>query len=132
MINQLHKHILEELRTNIKTDTIFVITAIMLNLITLAINSAISSAKSQNSMIIMFIFVALIIIVNIISEIGLTKGKQAQTKLIKGLLKMYKDNDVDKYYDSSLLDTYRSRYNLFILAILFTGIVAIIVPFIAL
>ena len=130
MINQLHKHILEELRTNIKTDTIFVITAILLNLITLAINSAISASK-EKSIIVMFVFVGLIIIVNIISEIGLTKGRQAQTKLIKGLLKMYKDNEVEKYYDSSLLDTYRTRYNLFILAILFTGIVAIIVPFIS-
>jgi hypothetical protein len=130
MINQLHKHILEELRTNIKTDTLFVITAILLNLITLAINSAISASK-EKSIIVMFVFVGLIIIVNIISEIGLTKGRQAQTKLIKGLLKMYKDNEVEKYYDSSLLDTYRTRYNLFILAILFTGIVAIIVPFIS-
>ena len=130
MINQLHKHILEELRTNIKTDTLFVITAILLNLITLAINSAISASK-EKSIIVMFVFVGLIIIVNIISEIGLTKGRQAQTKLIKGLLKMYKDNEVEKYYDSSLLDTYKTRYNLFILAILFTGIVAIIVPFIS-
>ena len=130
MIKQLHEHILDELRTNIKTDTIFVITAIVFNLITLGINSAIASEKEE-PVLIMFIFVSLIIVINIVSEIGLNKGRQAQTKLINGLLKIYKDNNIDQYYDPSLLKTYRTRYNLFILIVLFTGIVAIIVPFIS-
>ncbi|MBT3169047.1 MAG: hypothetical protein HN952_07150 [Candidatus Cloacimonetes bacterium] len=130
MIKQLHEHILDELRTNIKIDTIFVITAIVFNLITLGINSAIASEKEE-PVLIMFIFVSLIIVINIVSEIGLNKGRQAQTKLINGLLKIYKDNNIDQYYDPSLLKTYRTRYNLFILIVLFTGIVAIIVPFIS-
>jgi hypothetical protein len=130
MINQLHAHILDELRNNIKTDTIFVITAILFNLITLGINSAIASGDQQ-SILVMFVFVSLIIVINIVSLIGLTKGRQAQTKLINGLLKIYKDNDIDQYYDPSLLETYKTRYSLFMLAVLFTGIVAIIVPFIS-
>ena len=130
MIEKLHEHILDELRTNIKTDTIFVITAIIFNLITLGVNSAIASGK-ETSILVMFVFVSLIIVVNIVSEIGLTKGRQAQTKLIKGLLKIYKDHNIDQYYDPSLLETYKTRYGLFMLTVLFTGIVAIIVPFIA-
>jgi len=45
---------------------------------------------------------------------------------------MYKDKKVDKYYDTSLLSNYQTRYFLFMLAVLFTGIVAIVVPFIML
>ena len=131
MIIQVHEHILDELKTNTKTDTIFIITAILLNFITLAINSAIASAE-QHKILTMFIFVILLIVINLVVEIGLIKGRQTRTKLIQGLLKIYKDNDVDKYYDASLIDAYKTRYTLFMLAVLFTGIVAIIIPFISL
>jgi hypothetical protein len=43
---------------------------------------------------------------------------------------MYKDQGVEGYYDPSLLSDYRTRYNLFMLVVLFTGVVAIIIPFI--
>jgi len=46
------------------------------------------------------------------------------------LLKMYKDQGVDGYYDSSLMSDYAIRYNLFMLTVLFTGLLAIIIPFI--
>ena len=61
---------------------------------------------------------------------GLLKGKQTRLKLTNGLLKMYQDQGVDGYYDPSLLGHYDTRYNLFILAVVFTGLVAIIVPFV--
>jgi hypothetical protein len=51
-------------------------------------------------------------------------------KLLNGLLKMYKDQGVEGYYDSSLLSDYTLRYNLFMLVVLFTGLVAIVIPFI--
>jgi hypothetical protein len=51
-------------------------------------------------------------------------------KLLTGLLKMYKDQGVEGYYDASLLGDYRTRYNLFMLVVLFTGVVAIVIPFI--
>ena len=43
---------------------------------------------------------------------------------------MYKDQKVDKYYDASLLGNYNLRYDLFIMVVVVTGIIAIIVPFI--
>jgi hypothetical protein len=43
---------------------------------------------------------------------------------------MYKDQNVDKYYDASLLGNYNLRYNLFILVVVFTGVIASVVPFI--
>lgn len=130
MIKYIHEHIIEEIKTNTRTDTILVLTAIILNLIILSINSALSVATVSN-LIQMFIFISLILVINIVVEIGLIKGKQTRTKLITGLLLMYKDNDVDKYYDKSLLDSYKIRYTLFMIVVLCTGIVAIIVPLIS-
>ncbi|MFC1967958.1 hypothetical protein ACFLVX_01020 [Chloroflexota bacterium] len=131
MIERVHEHIIGELGTNTRTDTIFVITAIVLNLVTLGINSGLASSRgNMTQTIVMFTFVALIIVVNFVAEIGLIRGRQMRKKLLNGLLKMYKDQGVDGYYDDSLMGDYTLRYNLFMLTVLFTGLIAIIVPFI--
>ena len=132
MIEQVHRQIVSELNQNARTDTVFVLTAIVLNFITLAINSGLSRSGDNNSTstIVMFTFVALLIVINFVAEIGLIRGRQMRSKLLNGLLRLYKDNGVDGYYDPSLLSDYGMRYNLYILAVLFTGIVAIVVPFI--
>jgi len=78
----------------------------------------------------MLTFVALIIVVNLVAEIGLIRGRQMRRKLLNGLLKMYKDQGVDGYYDSSILSDYGTRYNLFMITVLFTGLVALIIPFV--
>lgn len=130
MIERVHEHITTELQQNARTDTIFVLTAIVLNLLTLGINSAVASGSDKDSTawVIFFTFVILVIVVNFVAEIGLVKGKQTRSKLINGLLKMYKDQGVEGYYDPSLLSNYNTRYNLFLLTVVITGLIAIIVP----
>jgi len=131
MIERVHEHIISELGANTRTDTIFVLTAIILNLVTLGINSGIASSEpSATNTIVMFTFVALIIVINFVAEIGLIRGRLMRKKLLNGLLKMYKDQGVEGYYDPSLLSDYRTRYNLFMLTVLFTGLVAIVIPFV--
>ena len=131
MIERVHEHIIDELGTNARTDTIFVVAAIILNLVTLGINSGLASSRGDTTQtIVMFTFVALIIVVNFVAEIGLIRGRQMRKKLLTGLLKMYKDQGVEGYYDPSLMGDYTTRYNLFMLTVLFTGLVAIVVPFI--
>ena len=131
MIKRVHEHITGELGTNARTDTIFVLTAIFLNLITLGINSAMAASNGgATQTIVMFTLVALIIIINFVAEMGLIRGRQMRKKLLNGLLKMYKDQGVEGYYDPSLLADYTLRYNLFMLAVLFTGVTAIVIPFV--
>ena len=131
MIERVHEHIIDELGTNARTDTIFVVAAIILNLVTLGINSGLASSRGDTTQtIVMFTFVALIIVVNFVAEIGLIRGRQMRKKLLNGLLKMCKDQGVEGYYDASLMGDYTIRYNLFMLTVLFTGLIAIIIPFI--
>ena len=132
MIEHIHRHITDELQQNTKTDTIFILSAITLNLITLAINSGmVEKSRTDNSLlIVMLLFVVLIVLVNTVVIIGLIKGKQTRIKLVSGLMKMYRDKEVDKYYDESLLGNYSLRYNLFIMVVSFTGIIGIAVPFV--
>jgi len=132
MIEHVHNHIIKELEQNTKTDIIFILTAIILNLVTLAVNSGLveKSRTESSSLTVMFVFVFLIVLVNIVVIIGLIKGRQTRRKLINGLITMYKDQNVAKYYDESLLSNYNVRYNLFILVVVCTGVIATIVPFI--
>ncbi len=133
MIERVHEHIISELNTNTRTDLIFVLTGIILNLIILGANSGVAAAAGTGNTaptIIMFVLVALLIVINLIAELGLIKGRQTRTTLLNGILKMYKDQGVEGYYDPSLLGDYRTRYNLFLLAVLFTGLIALIVPFV--
>ena len=131
MIERVHEHIITELQQNTRTDTIFIITAILLNLVILATNSIIAAGdQSVTTTIVMVMFVCLVIVVNLVVIFGLLKGKETRLKLINGLLKMYKDQGVAGYYDTSLLSNYNSRYNLFILTVVCIGVVAIIVPFV--
>lgn len=132
MMEHIHNHITKEMEQNTKTDIIFVLTSILLNLITLAVNSGLveKSRTENSSLMVMFVFVILIILVNLVVIIGLIKGRQTRGKLLNGLMMMYKDKDVAKYYDRSLLENYNIRYNLFILVVVCTGVIASIVPFI--
>jgi hypothetical protein len=130
MIERVHEHIVSELQQNARTDTVFILTAILLNLLSLAVNSAVASDSDENgtTTIIFIAFICLVIVVNFVVIKGLLKAKQMRAKLISGLLKMYQDQGVDGYYDASLLTSYANRYNLFILAVVFTGVIAVIVP----
>lgn len=132
MIEHVHKHITSELQQNTKTDIIFILSAIILNLIILAVNAGFTekSRGDDTYLIIMFLFVALLILLNLVVIFGLLKGKQTRAKLINGLIKMYQDQNVDKYYDSSLLGNYNTRYNLFMMVVVLTGLISIVVPFV--
>lgn len=132
MIEHVHNHITGEMQQNTRTDIVFILTSIALNLITLAVNSGFAekSKTESSSLAVMFLFVVLIIIVNIVVIIGLLKGKQTRQKLSSGLITMYRDQNVSKYYDESLLSNYNIRYTLFILVVICTGVIAAVVPFI--
>jgi len=132
MIEYVHKHITAELQQNTRTDIIFIITAILLNLLALGINSALAEGSRDETdlFVVMFVIVALVLVVNTIVIIGLLKGKQTRGKLISGLVKMYDDQNVAGYYDKSLLVNYNTRYNLFIMTVVFIGAIAIAIPFI--
>jgi hypothetical protein len=135
MLKQVHEHIVSELQQNARTDTIFVITAIAFNLIVLGINFAVAgeaaSARinSPNDLI-LAVFIAMSFLVNLIATIALNTGRKSREQLVLGLLSMYQDNDVAKYYDASLIEGYNKRYLLFIGVILSLAMTSILVPLI--
>jgi hypothetical protein len=131
MLKQVHEHIVSELQQNTRTDRIFVLTAIVFNLIVLGINSSVAGSRSNSSNdLIMVVFIIMSLLVNIIATLGLNTGRKSREKLIQGLLTMYRDNGVAKYYDASLVMGCKKRYLLFIGVILTLAFTSIVVPLI--
>jgi len=133
MLREVHQHVVSELQQSSRTDTVFVVSAVLFNLVVLGINWGVASSAnnaeqgSGND----FIFAVLILatlLINVFSVRALVAGRQTRSTLITGLLTMYKDQEVDKYYDPSLLDMYGARYKLFIAVLAVLAAVAIVVP----
>jgi hypothetical protein len=68
------------------------------------------------------------LVVNFIVIKALMTGKNTRGKLLQGLVLMYQDNQVDKYYDASLLTNYDKRYFSFTVVILSIAFTSIVVP----
>ncbi|HUX16863.1 MAG TPA: hypothetical protein VMW52_10355 [Phycisphaerae bacterium] len=130
MIDRVHQHIVSELQQGARTDTVFVLIAVLLNLVMLGISSGIAQESAENgtTTAVLGLFMALTVVVNLVAVFGLLKGKETRARLIGGLLKLYADQQVDGYYDPALLKNYGARYHLFIVAVVCMGAVAIVVP----
>ena len=135
MLEQVHQHIVSELQQSSRTDTIFVVTAVVFNLIVLGINSGVADAAASQRAgtsedVILGVFIALSLLVNVIAITALVLGRGTRDKLLNGLLAMYRDNEVDRYYDSSLLTNYGKRYLLFGGVMICLAVTGIVVPLI--
>ena len=141
MLGQVHDHIVRELGESSRTDTIFVLTAIVFNLIVLAVNSGISTAAIAEETaaasdpittatydVLLAVFIVMTVLLNIVAVTALVLGRRNRQTLLGGLVAMYRDNEVDKYYDPSLMSNYGVRYLLFAGVIATLAVTAIIVP----
>ena len=133
MLSNLHQHVVSELQQSSKTDTVFVVSAVLFNLVVLGINWGVASAshsteENGGNDLIFAVLVVATLLINVFSVKALIAGRQTRTSLITGLLTMYKDQGVEKYYDPSLLDTYGARYKLFIAVLAVLAFIAVVVP----
>jgi hypothetical protein len=134
MLERVHEHIVSELGQSARTDTIFVITAVVFDLVVLGINSAVAGEASSRGNVtsdtILGVLIVVSLIINTIAVAALAVGRATREKLLEGLLAMYRDNQVAQYYDPSLLTNYGRRYWLFTGVIVCLGATGIIVPLI--
>ncbi len=129
MIEHLYDHAVSELQQGSRTDTVFVVTTVCFNLVVLAINWALAASDSSGARLLIFILlIAATLLINTFAILALRNGRRARLALIAGLVRMYRDNGVEKYYDPELLKAYGARYNLFMAVIYCLAAIAILVP----
>ena len=140
MLHEIHDHINQEIRQNTRTDTIFIITAMVFNFIMLIMNSSLAGSASygfrqqgvNTSLIILVINLIITIVVNGIATAGLVTGRGTRKTLMDGLLKMYEDENVLQYYHKSLMTNYTSRYTMFIGIIAILAVASVLIPLVIL
>ena len=135
MLQQVHDHIVKELGESSRTDTIFVLTAIVFNLIVLGANSAVAAAAVNEDPattydLVLAVLSVVTVLLNIVAVTALVLGRRTRRTLLDGLVAMYRDNQADKYYDPSLMSNYGVRYLLFTGVIATLAVTAVLVPLI--
>jgi hypothetical protein len=134
MLERVHEHIVDELGQSARTDTIFVITAVVFNLVVLGVNSAVAGEGADGADVtsdtILGVLIVVSLIINTIAVTALSLGRATRQKLLEGLIAMYCDNEVAQYYDPALLTNYGRRYWLFTGVIACLGLTGIVVPLI--
>lgn len=133
MLKEVHEHLLTELQQSSRTDTIFVVSAVIFNLVVLGINWGVAQPDRNqihptSDDIILSLLIAATLLINFFVVRALLTGRDTRKKLLNGLVTMYKDNNVEKYYDESLLSAYGFRYKLFVAVLLVLAVIAIFVP----
>lgn len=133
MLGHVHEHIVKELGDGSRTDTIFVLTAVVFNLIVLGINfgvatEAASEGDAATYDIILAVFIVMTILLNTAAVVALLMGRRTRRLLLDGLVAMYRDQDVGKYYEPTLMSSYSVRYLLFAAIITTLAATAIVVP----
>jgi hypothetical protein len=133
MLKEIHGHIVNELQQNARTDTIFVVAAVLFDLVVLGINWGVASESASGNDtarndFILGLLVLGTLLINVFAIRALKAGRTSRFKLLSGLNRMYADNGVEKYYDDDLLGTYQSRYLLFTLVLVVLGVLAVLVP----
>jgi hypothetical protein len=144
MQERIHEQISHELKQATRLDTKITIIAIVVTLIlfTIAMIFASSATGSVSSLlgsskatvfntaptIIMFVCVLATAAVNWYAVRTLLNNKKQRAKMNKGLMKLYKDEGVNQYYDGSIFKGYETRYDLFAIIVAVVGAVSIIAP----
>lgn len=136
MLKEIHGHMVDELQQNARTDTVFVVAAVLFNLVVLGINWGVASEATRNQAsgdndLILILMIVGTILINAFATRALIAGRTNRQKLVSGLTQMYEDNDVAKYYSPDLLQSASARYSLFILVLAVLAAIAIVVPLIA-
>ena len=144
MKERIHEQISHELKQAMRMDTITVIIGLTVTLILFAA-AAVFAAQTTGSIvgsmtgfkatsvntantIIMWVIILAIVAINLYAVRTLLKHKKQRGKLNEGLMKLYKDEAMDQYYDGSIFKGYEARYNLYVVMLGAVGAVSVITP----
>ena len=156
MEDHLHQDITAELSQTTRTDTITALVGVILNLIFLLVNSLVAGAVWTEEfiyndmrgelavdvttttvfelgvMLIFIILVAATVAINVFIIRAMSAGKDRRIKLTESLQKMYQEEEMGKFYDSSIIKGYEARFSLYTKVVGTLGVLAVLIPVVVL
>jgi hypothetical protein len=133
---RMQEQITIELEQSARTDATVVKTAIGLNVLLLSVNSIIAGWAGSDegggaATMILIVLIAVVLVINWVISRALAKGKERRVKLTGALTKLF-DEGMEEIYDSSLIEGYKTRYDMFTTVVLSLGAAAVVIPLIVL
>lgn len=132
MLPNLHQHILSDLDRSTKADTVFVFGAVLLDLVSIGVNSGLAYSTSPPALTIFWIFMFGVLMVSVIAASALHNGTKGCLALQGALLAIYAREGLEHLYPKAAMRTGMTRYYLYFTLIAALGLLAVAVPLIVL
>jgi hypothetical protein len=130
MLPQLHQHVLSELDRSVRADTVFVFGAVVLDVVSIAANSALAGSKGTAAEIVFWLFMAGVLVVTLIAAAALRNGTKGCLAYHEALLSMYEKQGVAEHFPKEGIRTGLTRYRLYFGLVCILGSLAVAVPLI--
>lgn len=128
MKEKVHEHLLAELALASRSNTTFVISAVLFNIFVLVFSSAIAAINNPFSITIFGLLVVSSGIMTTTALKALDKGKQSCDLYHESLLKLYRDSHVSEYWPEAIDGNIEERGNLHERVVVVIGTIAIVIP----
>ena len=128
MLPQLHQHVLSELDRSVRADTVFVFGAVVLDVVSIAANSALASSKGTAAEVVFWMFMCGVMVVTIIAAAALRNGTKGCLAYHEALMSMYEKQGVAEHFPKEAIRTGLTRYRLYFGLVCVLGAIAIAVP----
>lgn len=130
MLPQLHQHVLSELDRSVRADTVFVFGAVVLDVVSIAANSALASSKGTAGEIVFWLFMGGVLVVTVIAATALRNGTKGCLAYHQALMSMYEKQGVAEHFPQEGIRTGLTRYRLYFGLVCVLGAIAVAVPLI--
>lgn len=133
MIEKIHDHLVSQLDRSSKSDTVFVISAVLFNILVMFVNwvQASSIASGRGSMAIFGIFLVGALVVSGAALIALVNSKQICIRCHEALEKIYEKEGVSDYFPKDMANLGNKHFVLSFIVVAGTGLIAALVPVIS-
>ncbi len=133
MIEKVHDYLVYELDRSSKSDTVFVISAVLFNILVMFINwaQASSIAAGRGSIAIFGIFLVGVLFVSGAALIALVNSKRICIRCHEALEKIYENEGVSDYFPKNMAILGNKRFVLSFIVVAGTGLIATLVPVIS-
>jgi hypothetical protein len=130
MLPQLHHHVLSELDRSARADTVFVFGAVVLDVVSIAANSALAAAGTPTTDAVFWLFMVGVLFVTVIAAWALRNGASGCEAYHAALMAMYAKEGVAEYFPAQAMRTGLMRYRLYFALVCILGAIALAVPLI--
>lgn len=130
MLPQLHQHLLSELDRSVRADTVFVFGAVVLDVVSIAVNSILANSKDSAAGIAFWLFMVGVVGITLVAVAALRNGTKGCLAYHEALFSLYTKEGVAEFFPKEGLRTGLTRYRLYAGLVYMLGALAVVVPLI--